>query len=60
VENKTAKYKAGMALANLDQEIVLLVEDPLGFFGLLFCKAMAAFEDKNLTRLSVRSSPQLL
>ena len=45
--NKTVKYKAGMALANLDQEIVLLVEDALGFYGLLFCKAMAMFEENH-------------
>jgi len=49
MDGKTAKYKAGMALANPDQEIVLLVEDDLGFCGLLFCKAMAAFQDNNLS-----------
>ena len=57
MDNKTAKYKAGMALANLDQEIVLLVEDTLGFYGLLFCKAMAAFEENNLTRDPRRLDP---
>ena len=50
MDDKTAKYKAGMALANLDQEIVLLVEDTLGFYGLLFLKAMVAFEQNNLSR----------
>ena len=50
MDDKTAKYKAGMALANVYQEIVLLVEDDLALYGLLFCKAMAAFEENNLSR----------
>jgi hypothetical protein len=49
MDDKTAKYKAGMALANLDQEIVLLVEDTLDFYGLLFCKVMATFDENNLS-----------
>jgi hypothetical protein len=46
-----------MALANLDQEIVLLVEDTLHFYGLLFCKAMTAFEENNLFRDLRRLDP---
>ena len=57
MDDKMAKYRAGIALANVDQEIMLLVEDTLSSYGLLFCKAMAAFEENNLTRDPRRLDP---